>query len=184
MPNSDSEHRVLSNFTSGQWSGHPGQGCVSLFVGFAFMGAVLCFILMAFLPGLSNAGALLLFSTFFAIVLTTLVIAGAASAERKFLNELAATVNDTILGLTGNANDRLSTDQFRALIENGKPLPLLVNGVPGLELQVFRPHQPLPGRAPSVKPADNVDWTTRIVISVTPPDYGITSFDRLLAAFD
>ncbi|MDQ0635080.1 hypothetical protein QFZ40_002989 [Arthrobacter pascens] len=33
-----------------------------------------------------------------------------------------------------------------------------------------------------MKRADNVVGTTRVVITVTPPDYGITSFDRLLAA--
>jgi hypothetical protein len=76
----------------------------------------------------------------------------------------------------------LSAQQLRALIENGEPLPLPVNGVPGLELSVVREQPPVPVRNPVVKRTDNVVQTMRVVITVTPPDYGTTSFDHLLAA--
>lgn len=176
------EQRVLRAFTSEQWSGRPAQDGGSLFIGLAVIGAVLCLVLMIFVPGLRSGGALTLFMAAFAIVFTVLLIAGKASAERKFLEGLTEAVNETIVGLTGNVGQRLSADQFRALIENGRPVALLVNGVPGLELQAISDQQPMPVRNPVVKRTDKVVRTTRVVITVTPPDYGITSFNHLLAA--
>lgn len=182
MPKPKAEQRVLCSFTSDQWSGRPAQDGGNMFIGFAVIGAVLCLILMIFLPGLRNSGAVTLFTAIFAIVFTALSIRGKASAERKFLEGITARVNDIIAGLTGNSTHNLSAQQFRALIENGKPLPLLVNGVPGLELQAISEQQPVPARNPVVKRVGNVVRTTRVVVTVTPPDYGIASFDRLLAA--
>lgn len=182
MPNPKPEQRVLSSFTSEQWSGHPGQDGVNMFIGFAVIGAVLCLILMIFVPGLRSAGAVVLFTAVFAVVFTALAIKGKAAVERKFLEGITATVNDIVAGLTGNSAHRLSAQQFRDLIENGKPLPLPVNGVPGLELQAISEQPPATARNPVMKRADNVVRTTRVVVTVTPPDYGITSFDRLLAA--
>lgn len=176
------EQRVLRAFTSEQWSGRPTQDGGSLFIGLAVIGAVLCLVLMIFVPGLRSGGALTLFTAAFAIVFTVLLIAGKASAERKFLGGLTEAVNETIVGLTGRVEQRLSADQFRALIENGRPVALLVNGVPGLELQAISDQQPVPVRNPVVKRTDKVVRTTRVVITVTPPDYGITSFNHLLAA--
>ena len=176
------ERRVLRSFTSEQWSGRPAQDGGSMFIGCAVIGAVLCLVLMIFVPGLRSGGAFTLFTAAFAIVFTVLLIGRKASAERKFLEDLTDAVNETIVGLTGNVGDRLSAQQFKALIEYSKPLRLLVNGVPGLELQAISDQQPVPVRNPVVKRTDNVVRTTRIVITVTPPDYGITSFNHLLAA--
>lgn len=182
MPNHHLERRVISSFTSNQWSGRPAEDGGNLFVGLAVIGAVLCLVLMIFVPGLRSGGAFTLFTAAFAIVFTVLLIRGKASAERKFLADLTATVNDIITGLTGNIAQGLSVQQFRALIENGEPLPLLVNGVPGLELSVVREQLPVQVRNSAVNRVDNVVRTTRVVITATPPDYGSTSFDRLLAA--
>lgn len=182
MPNRQAEWRVISSFTSEQWSGRPAKDGGNMFVGFAVIGAVLGLILMIFVPGLRGGGALALFTAAFAVIFTVLAIRGKASAERKFLEGLTATVNDIIVGLTGNIDHQLSVDQFRALIEGGKPVPLLVNGVPGLELQATTEKSPVQARNPAVKPVPGVAQTTRIAISATPPDYGITSFDHLLAA--
>lgn len=182
MQSRQPECRVISSFTSEQWSGRPAKDGGNMFVGFVVIGAVLGLILMIFVPGLRGGGALPLFTAAFAVIFTVLAIRGKASAERKFLEGLTATVNDIIVGLTGNIAHQLSADQFRALIEGGKPVPLLVNGVPGLELQAITEKPPVPARNPAVKPVTGVAQTTRIAISATPPDYGITSFDRLLAA--
>lgn len=182
MSKPKAEQRVLCSFTSDQWSGRPAQGGGNIFVGFAVIGAVLCLILMIFLPGLRSPGGLTLFTAVFAIVFTALTIRGKAAAERKFLEGMTAGVNDVIAGLTGNTTQRLSEQRFRMLIENGRPLPLLVNGVPGLELQAVSERTPVPSRSPVVKRADNVVRTTRVIVTAMPPDYGITSFDRLLAA--
>jgi hypothetical protein len=182
MPTSKPERRVISSFTSKQWSGRPAEDGGNLFVGLAVIGAVLCLVLMIFVPGLRSGGAFTLFTAAFAIIFTVVLIRGKASAERKFLEDLTAAVNDIITGLTGNIAQGLSAQQFTGLIENGEPLPLLVNGVPGLELCVVREQPPVQGRNPAVKRVDNVVRTTRVVITVTTPDYGIRSFDRLLAA--
>jgi len=182
MPNLQPERIVLSSFTSEQWSGRPAKDGGTLFVGCAVTGAVLWLVLMIFVPGLRTGGAFTLFTSAFAVVFTTLVIMGKASAERKFLDDLTSTVNDIVVELTGNMAHRLSAQQFRALIENGVPLPLLVNGVSGLELQAVREHPGVQLLSDAAKRSDDVVRTTRVVITVTPPDYGITSFDRLLAA--
>jgi hypothetical protein len=182
MPKPKAEQRVLCSFTSDQWSGQPAQGGGNMFIGFAVIGAVLCLILMIFLPGLRSPGAVTLFTAVFAIAFTALSIRGRTAAERKFLEGMTARVNDIIAGLTGNSTQRLSEQRFRRLIENGRPLPLLVNGVPGLELQAVSEQTPAPSRSPVVKRADNVVRTTRVIVTIRPPDYGISSFDRLLAA--
>lgn len=182
MPDPKPEQRVLHAFTSEQWSGQPAKDGGSMFVGSAIIGAVLCLVLMIFVPGLRSGGAFTLFTAAFAVLFTALAIKGKASAERKFLAALTATLNDTIAGLTGNIEHRLSAQQFRALIENGAPLPLPVNGVPGLDLQAIREKPAVQPRNAAGKRVDNVAPATRIVITATPPDYGITSFDRLLAA--
>lgn len=182
MPNRQPEWRLISSFTSEQWSGRPAKDGGNLFVGLVLIGAVLGLILMIFVPGLRSGGALTLFTAAFAVIFTALAIRAKASAERKFLAQLTATVNDIIVGLTGNIEHRLSSDQLRTQIENGKPLPLLVNGVPGLELQATTEQPPEPARNPAGKRVDSAARITRIAISATPPDYGITSFDRLLAA--
>lgn len=181
MANSKPERRVISSFTSQQWSGRPGQDAFAMFIGSGVIGLVLCLILMIFAPGLRSFGATTVFTALFAVGLTTLSVASKASNERAFLHGVTAEVNDTILKLTGNPNDCLSVEDFRALIESGKRLPLLVNGVAGLDLSVVRKRPPV-AREPVIKREENVITTTRVVITVTPPDYGITSFDRLLAA--
>lgn len=180
MPNPQPERRLIGSLTSEQWSGRPAQDGGNMFVGFAVIGAVLGLILMIFVPALRGAGALALFTAAFATIFTALAIRGKASAERRFLADLTAAVNDIIVGLTGNVAQRLSVEQFRSLVEGGKPVPLPVNGVPGLELCAIREHPPV--RNPAVKGTAKVVLTTRVVITAIPPDYGITSFDRLLAA--
>lgn len=175
------EQRILTSFTSEQWSGKPGQDAGNMFIRFAVIGMILGLILIISIPGLRSTGAVTLFAAVFSVVFTTLAVLGKASSERKALDNLTATVNDTLLGLTGNPNDQLSAAQFRSLVETGKHLPLLVNGVPGLDLSVVR-DQPPQLREPVVKRVDNVVRTTRVVITVTPPEYGIVSFDRLLSA--
>lgn len=182
MPKRQPESRVLKAFTSEQWSGRPANDIGSMFVGFAVIGAVVCLILMIFVPVLRSGGGFTLFTAGFAVVFTVLAIRGKASAERRFLEALTGTVNEIIVGLTGNIANELSVKQFTSLIETGKPLPLPVNGVPGLELQAVREKPPVQARNPAIKRVDNVVWTTRIVVTATPPDYGVTSFDRLMAA--
>lgn len=102
MSNHHLERRVIRSFTSEQWSGRPAQDGGNLFVGLAVIGAVLCLVLMIFVPGLRSGGAFTLFTAAFAVIFTVILIRGKASAERKFLEDLTAAVNDIIAGLTGN----------------------------------------------------------------------------------
>lgn len=181
MSSSQPERRVISSFTSQQWSGRPGQNGLSIFVGSCVIGLVLCLILMIFVPGLRSSGATTVFTALFAVGLTTLAVASKSSAERAFLRRVTADVNGTLVGVTGNPHDSLTVEEFRAVMEYGRRVPLLVNGVPGIDLSIVR-DRPSVAREPVVKRVDNEVRTTRVVITVTPPDYGVTSFDRLLAA--
>jgi hypothetical protein len=58
------------------------------------------------------------------------------------------------------------------MVKSGEQLPLLVNGVPGLNLQVER----------ASTPKKNAPGKWRAVFTVIPPENGTASFDRLLAA--
>lgn len=164
----------LASFTSKQWSGKPAEDLPSMFFGSGVIALVLCLILMIPLSGLRNVGAATLFIAVVSIALTAVSVYGTATSERAFLRGLSERVNGTLLELTGNPAQQLSVQQFRALIESGRRLPLLVNGVPGLDLGVVRE------RPAKRKP--KVTTTAHVVLTVTAPDYGIASFDRLLAA--
>ena len=181
MTLSKPERRVLTTFTSEQWSGRPRHDGFSRLIGNGLMGLVLCLILMIPVPLLRNPGAVFLFTAVFAILFTTLSIRAKSSREKDFLQELTAEVNETILQLTGNPKDQLSVEDFRRLIESGESLPLPINGLSGVDLRVIQ-KRPEQVREPVVKKYGNVPTTNRVVLTVTPPDYGIASFDRLLAA--
>ena len=109
---------------------------------------------------------------------TAVGILGKSSAERTVLQRLTATVNDVILELTADKAKQLSVDEFRSLLVEGGSIPLLVNGVSGLHLKVVP--EPSPNPKQNAKPKSDVVTTTRVVLAATPPDYGISSFDRLL----
>lgn len=181
MTLSTPERRVLANFTSEQWSGRPGQDAFSRFIGNGLMGLVVCLLLMIPVPFLRNPGALILFTVLFAALFTTVTVRTKFSNENQFLQELTADVNEAILQLTGNPKDQLSVEDFQELIETGNKVPLTVNGLSGIDLRVIQKHAQQDGD-PAAKWDPKVTTTTRVVLTVTPPDYGIESFDRLLAA--
>lgn len=168
------EQHIIGTFTSEQWPGTAGQNVGSVFVGMGIIGFVLCLVLMIVIPGLRSFGAVTWFTAIFAVTFTVLGIAAQISAAHGFLRNLNAKVNDTILALTGDPNAQLSVPELRALIDNGKHHPLPVNGIPGIDLAVVR--------TPGAKPGQNTVSTVRVIVTVTPPDYGIASFDRLLDA--
>lgn len=178
MPIPRPESREICSFTSTEWTGRPAEGMGAMFGGFSVIGFVLCLILMTFTAGLRDVGATMLFVGIFATTFTVLGILGKSSSERAFLQRLTATVNEVILELTADRTNELSTDGLRTLLVGGGSLPLLVNGVSGLHLKVIP--EPAPKPQQCAKPTADVVTTTRIVIGATPPDYGISSFDRLL----
>jgi hypothetical protein len=187
------EQRLLLSFTSLQWSGRPAKDAIYSCLGLGVIGFFVCLVLMIFIAGLRDPGAGSLFIAVFAVGLTALAVWAKVSSEKKFLTRIHQRVNETILELTGNPNDRLSLPDFRKFIENERRIPLLVHGVPGLELRAVRhgespaigPKQPPPHRtAPRTSSTARtpVVTTTQVVIAITPPDYGTASFDRLLQA--
>lgn len=178
MPTPKTQSREVCSFTSKQWSGRPADGAGATFGGFSFIGFIICLLLMTFTPALRDVGATMLFVTGFATAFTVLAIIGKSSSERAFLQRLTGTVNEVILELTADRTNQLLPDQLRSLLVEGGSLPLLVNGVSGLQLKAVR--QPAPRPKQNAKPQAEVVTTTRIVIAATPPDYGIRSFDRLL----
>lgn len=168
------ERVAIGTFTSRQWSGRPIADAFPVFMGSGFLGLILCLLLMIFIPGLRSFGATMAFTLIAAITLTTYAFVEQVSSEKRFLHNLTARVNEAIVLLAANPKNRLSPKGMRWLIESGKREPLLLNGVPGLDLSVVRKHE--------VKGKNETLTTSTIIITVTPPAYGIESFDKLLAA--
>jgi uncharacterized protein (DUF58 family) len=158
----------------------PGKGTVTLvrwqkkpdpiirFILLSILGLFLGLVLMMFMPFLQSFGAIALFTVMFAAIFT----APAVSDERSFVTGLTKRVNDTIVEVTGSPGDQLSVRQFRQLVKSGDHVPLLVNGVPGLNLHVER--------ASLLELSGPARW--RAVFTVIPPENGTDSFDRLLSA--
>jgi hypothetical protein len=150
-----------------RWSKKPGETFIN-FVIFSILGLILCLVLMVFIPGLRSFGAFAMFTAVFAGILTIPTV----SSQRSFMRGLTTRVNDTIVEVTSTPGDQLSVRQFRQMVKSGEQLPLLVNGVPGLSLQVER----------ASTPKKNSPEKWRAVFTVIPPENGTASFDRLLAA--
>ncbi|YCH06968.1 hypothetical protein ACTAQJ_17985 [Arthrobacter sp. alpha11c] len=151
-----------------RWVRKPGDKPIIKFVTFSILAVILWLILMIFMPALRSVGPALIFTPAFAAILTIPTIA----AQKSLLRGLAKRINDTITEMTGSANDKISTKQLRKLIKSGEQLPLLINGVPGLQLQVKR--------VASAK--EDASEKLLAVITVAPVSSGTASFDRLLEA--
>lgn len=151
-----------------RWSKKPSESPVVKFVMFSVFGLILSIVLMMFFPGLRSFGAVVLFTAFFAALLTVPTV----KARRTFMLGLTKRVNDTIAEVTNTPGDQLSVKDFQRLVKGGERLPLLVSGVPGLNLHVERMRS-LDNNAPE-------KWLA--VFTVVPPESGTESFDRLVAA--
>jgi hypothetical protein len=168
MENSVQGQPRRNSVTLVRWSKKPGEDPLIRFLMFSILGLILCLVSMIYMPGLRSFGAVALFSTIFAAILTAPTVSG----QRSLMQGLTKRVNDTIVEVTGAPGDQLSVRQFRQLIKTGERLSLLVNGVPGLNLQVER--------ATTLEKNAPEKW--RVVCTVIPPENGTASFDRLLAA--
>lgn len=157
---------VIASFGPKQWSGHASKGAGKLFIGSGFLMFLLCLVLMIFIEPLRNPGAVIIVCTLAAIIATVSDITSTARREKRFLTELTETINEFVLETTGDRASRITSSRFRTLIEFGGKLPLTINGVPGLDLTVggkrFEERQ--------------------VIATVHAPDYGLDSFDLLLAA--
>ncbi len=151
-----------------RWSKKPGENPVIKFIMSSIFGLILSLFLMIFLAGFRSFGAVVFFTFFFAALLTIRTVA----AERRFMRGLTKRINDTIAEVTSDPGDQLSVKQFRHMAKSGEKLPLLVSGVPGLNLHV--------ARASTLEKNAPEKWVA--VFTVVPPENGTASFDRLVAA--
>lgn len=150
-----------------RWTRRPGQDPLIKLVLFSILGLILCLVLMVFLPGLRSVGAVAIFTAVFAVILTAPTVA----SRRRFMQGLIRRINDTIGEVTGIPGNHLSVRQLRRLA-GGEHLPVTVSGVPGLSLRV--------DRSPAVE--SSAPTKLSAVLTMTSPDDGTASFDRLMAA--
>jgi hypothetical protein len=160
------EH-YISGFGDTQWTGLPLKDSGSMFIGFGFMTFLLCLLLMIFIPPLRATLAVIVVCTVVATIAMVVQISFNIKRDKATIADMAARVNAFILELTGDPNAQVSRGKIRSLIEdNRRGVPLSINGVPGVEVKVVR----------------EKDQATRFVAVLTPPDYGLESFDVLLDA--
>jgi hypothetical protein len=156
--------KTLATITQKQWNGQPAKDCGSLFFGSLIMMGIVCLVLMIFIPPLRNFGAVFVVSAVSALGLTIAFVFTEVKRQRWFITNQTEAVNEFIVESTGDPTSRITVERFRQLIEFSGKLPLSINGVPCLEL-----------KATGDRTADR-----QIVATVTAPDYGLDSFDRLL----
>ena len=168
MDNSRPEQSRQNTIALVRWSRKPGENTLVRFVMFSVFALILCLILMIFIDGLRNFWAVVLF----AVAVAALLTGPTVSRQRAFMTGLTNRVNATITEVTGTPGDQLSVKEFRRMVKSGEPLPLLVGGVPGLNLNVER--------VASQEAEAPEKWFA--VFTVVPPAIGTASFDRLVAA--
>jgi hypothetical protein len=154
--------KIIATITQNQWSGRPAKDCGKLFFGALVMASVAFLILSIFIPPLYSAVMPLGF--FSALALTIYLVTYDVRREKRFLTNLTESINEFIVESTGDRASRITAARLRQLLEFSDKLPLSINGVPCLEL-----------KATGARNADR-----QIVATVTAPDYGLDSFDRLL----
>ncbi|MET4144232.1 hypothetical protein [Arthrobacter sp. UYCo732] len=158
--------QVLATFGPKQWAGAPAKEAGNLFVGAGFIAFLLCLVLMIFIEPLRDGFVVVLVCTLFAFVAMFADIGSTVRREKAFLVGVTATINELILEMTGDPTAQISVSKFREIVEYEGSLALPVNGVPGLVLRVD-------GKRLEMK---------HVLATVTTPEYGLESFDLLLAA--
>lgn len=156
--------RVIAEVTPQQWTGRPAKDALNMFVGAGVVTLMICLILAIFIPALQNGGVVTALCFVFAAGATIWDVVSTSQRESRFIKALTESVNEFIVESTGDPSRRITVDRFRLLIEYSGELPLSINGVPCLEL----------------KASGERTGTRQIVATVTAPDYGLDSFDRLL----
>jgi hypothetical protein len=180
MPAPQSRKWVIATFTPPQKNGSWLEETRNIFIGFAFVGVLLSLLLMIFIPGLRSVGASIQFSAVFAGFCTLLGIITEAFAKDNSIRSAASTANNVIAALTGTCDHALTVAELKELRYTRDTVPLPIHGVPGLGMRVMQQH-PRNAEPQTVTAAANSKGAGHVVITVTPPDYGIASFDRLLA---
>jgi hypothetical protein len=158
------EAKIIASIDHRLWNGRPAKDVGAMFVGSWIFTGIVCLVLMIFIPPLRNFGVSTLVAFVLALALTIFFVSATASQQNRFLTNLTGTVNEFIVESTGDRSSQITADRLRQLLDFSGKLPLSINGVPCLEL-----------KASGDRNADR-----QIVATVTAPDYGLDSFDRLL----
>jgi hypothetical protein len=167
MATKSTEHYIAGFGGPTGWTGKPFKDAGSIFLGTGFLTFLLCLVLMIFIAPLRNIGVLVLVCTLAATAMTWNTVSLNMRTDKRCLQSMAEKVNAFILETTGDPTSRIDLGRMQALIEDKqRRIDLKINGVPGVQIKVV------------AKP----EAATRIVAVLTPPDYGLESFDVLLAA--
>lgn len=165
MPATPHQH-ILAVFGPEQWTGTPARGAGHIFIGGGFLTFLVILFLMIFIEPLRNFALLVAICTLVGTIFAVGETVSRSKREKSFLAALTAQMNSAILEITGDPHARVSAGKLRELIERCGTLPLAINGVPGVVLKVE---------------SDRFE-EKRITAEAIAPDYGLTSFDLLLAA--
>lgn len=174
-----SEKIVVRSFTSAQWDGSNIPRPVNAFAKFRgkrLWAGIIAFVILC---NLGVFGTVVIVLAFIGLVIAMIRSAGKLSPQQAFMSDLMAEVNDTVVELTDNADARLSVKDLAALRDSGRDIPLPVNGVSGLNLQVVS-DRPGAERIAAIARTEDRVRTTKVIVTATAPDYGTASFDRLL----
>jgi hypothetical protein len=163
---SKTTQHYIAGFGSKQWTGKPLKDSGSVFLGSGFMTFLLCLFLMIFIPPLRDIIVVIVVCTVMAIIAMWAQISSNVKRDKRCMARMTEEVNAFILELSGDPNAQIDQGKMQALVEDPRRGVLLnINGVPGVEVKTV------------AKPEG-----TNIVALLTPPDYGLESFDVLLDA--
>ncbi|MEC5181260.1 hypothetical protein [Arthrobacter sp. CG_A4] len=166
MPTKTTEHDI-AGFGAKDWTGKPLKESGTLFLGSGFLTFILCLILMIFIPPLRDAIVIIVICTLVAVIVMCSTIVSNVKRDKACLRRITEQVNAFILELTGDPTARINPGMIETLIFSKRRGVLLnINGVPGVE----------------VKAVPKPDEMTSFVARLTPPDFGLESFDVLLDA--
>lgn len=154
--------KIIATVTQKQWTGRPLKDSGKVFLGALILTAAAFLILSIFIPPLYHVIMPLGFWS--ALALTVFLVGYQVRQEKRFLAALTESINEFIVESTGDPSSRITAARLRQLLEFSGKLPLNINGVPCLDL-----------KASGDRSADR-----HIVATVTAPDYGLDSFDRLM----
>lgn len=157
----------VTGFGVNEWTDRPLKDSGSMFLGSGFLTFLVCLLLMIFIPPLRDFAVYTTICTLVAILVMTATIVGNVRRDRACMQRMVEQTNAFMVETTGNPNARITAGGLRALIhDNRRSVALQINGVPGVEIKAM--------------PKD--DQATQILAILTPPDFGLRSFDVLLKA--
>ncbi|CEA06918.1 hypothetical protein BN1051_00222 [Arthrobacter saudimassiliensis] len=167
MVSSTADVYRITGFGAHEYTGRPFKESGSMFIGSGFMTFLLCLLLMIFIPPMRDFTVVIVVCTVMAFIGMVAHIVGNMQRDNRNLEKLTQRTNAFLAEATGDPRSRLTSGTLESMIVDKRCLlSLQINGVPGLEVKV----------------AHESEGAASIVALLTPPEYGLESFDVLLAA--